>query len=71
MTALSHPILSAVLWPAAGRTAGRQRAVLLALAGSLLLTLSAKIQIPFWPVPMTMQTFVVLVLGAEIGRAHV
>ena len=33
MTALSHPILSAVLWPAAGRTAGWQRAVLLALAG--------------------------------------
>jgi biotin transport system substrate-specific component len=29
--------------------------------------LSAKLQIPFWPVPMTMQTFVVLVLGSAYG----
>jgi biotin transport system substrate-specific component len=31
------------------------------------MTLSAKLQIPFWPVPMTLQTFVVLVLGAAYG----
>jgi biotin transport system substrate-specific component len=37
------------------------------LIGNLLLILSAKIQIPFWPVPMTMQTFVVLMLGAVLG----
>ncbi len=37
------------------------------LAGNLLLILSAKIQIPFWPVPMTMQTFVVLMIGATLG----
>lgn len=37
------------------------------LIGNLLLILSAKIQIPFWPVPMTMQTFVVLMLGAILG----
>ena len=49
------------------RGAAWQRAAALAFAGSLLLTLSAKIQIPFWPVPMTMQTFVVLVLGAAYG----
>ena len=75
MTALSHPTLSAVWWPAAatggevGNTRGAawQRLAVLALAGSLLLTLSAKVQIPFWPVPMTMQTFVVLVLGAAYG----
>ena len=30
--------------------------------GSILLTLSAKIKIPFYPVPMTMQTFMVLFL---------
>jgi biotin transport system substrate-specific component len=41
--------------------------VLLAIAGSLLLWASAKVQVPFWPVPMTMQTFVVLGLGAAFG----
>ena len=40
---------------------------LLILIGSLLLTLSAKIKIPFYPVPMTMQTFVVLFLGIALG----
>jgi biotin transport system substrate-specific component len=37
------------------------------LIGNLLLILSAKIQIPFWPVPMTMQTLVVLMIGATLG----
>jgi biotin transport system substrate-specific component len=37
------------------------------IIGNLLLILSAKIQIPFWPVPMTMQTFVVLMVGAMLG----
>ena len=54
------------LWPAAGAQAAL-RAVVLALTGSLLLALSAKVQVPFWPVPMTMQTFVVLMLGAAYG----
>ena len=40
---------------------------LLALAGTIILAVSAKVQIPFWPVPMTMQTFVVLVLGIVYG----
>ncbi len=35
--------------------------------GSLLLTISAKIKIPFYPVPMTMQTFVVLLMGVAFG----
>ena len=34
---------------------------------SILLTISAKIKIPFYPVPMTMQTFVVLFLGISFG----
>jgi len=37
------------------------------VVGVALLTLSAKLQIPFWPVPMTMQTYVVLVLGMAYG----
>ena len=36
------------------------KVILIAICGSLLLTISAKIKIPFYPVPMTMQTFVVL-----------
>lgn len=59
------PTLSGALWPAGGL--GLARGVLLAIAGSALLALSAKVQVPFWPVPMTMQTFVVLVLGATYG----
>tara|TARA_Y100001970_G_scaffold94771_1_gene119425 strand:- start:2231 stop:2782 length:552 start_codon:yes stop_codon:yes gene_type:complete len=35
--------------------------------GTIILTLSAKIKIPFYPVPMTMQTFVVLFLGVSLG----
>ncbi len=41
--------------------------VVLVLAGTALLTLSAKIQVPFYPVPMTMQTFAVLVIGMAFG----
>lgn len=62
--------LAGVLWPAAetGVTARRLvRGVTLALAGSALLTVSAKIQVPFYPVPMTMQTLVVLMLGMAYG----
>ena len=40
---------------------------LIALLGSILLTISAKVKIPFYPVPMTMQTFVVLMLGMSLG----
>lgn len=64
MTTLAHPTLAQAVWPAESRAL---RNVVLALAGSVLLTLSAKLQIPFWPVPMTLQTFVVLVLGAAYG----
>ena len=41
--------------------------ILIAITGTLLLTISAKIKIPFYPVPMTMQTFVVLFLGIVLG----
>jgi len=41
--------------------------VLISVLGTLLLTVSAKIKIPFYPVPMTMQTFVVLLVGITFG----
>ena len=43
------------------------RYVFFALIGSIALALSSKIKIPFYPVPMTMQTFVVLVIGIGYG----
>ena len=65
-SSLASPNLAQALWPA---TVGNRalRALLLAIAGSALLTLSAKIQVPFWPVPMTMQTFAVLVIAMAYG----
>tara|TARA_B110000967_G_scaffold197567_1_gene229464 strand:+ start:295 stop:846 length:552 start_codon:yes stop_codon:yes gene_type:complete len=39
----------------------------LILLGTVALTISAKLKIPFYPVPMTMQTFVVLFLGISFG----
>ena len=43
------------------------RSILIIFLGSIALTISAKIKIPFYPVPMTMQTFVVLLLGISFG----
>ncbi len=37
--------------------------IALILFGSILLAISAKVQVPFWPVPMTMQTFVIFLIG--------
>ena len=39
----------------------------LIFVGTIALTFSAKLRIPFYPVPMTMQTFVVLFLGVSLG----
>ncbi len=52
------------VWPEGDKAI---RLMSLALAGSLALWASAKLQVPFYPVPMTMQTFVVLVLGMAYG----
>ena len=41
--------------------------ILLVIFGTLLLTISAKIKVPFYPVPMTMQTFVVVLIGITLG----
>ena len=41
--------------------------ILVIFLGSVLLAISSKIKIPFYPVPMTMQTFVVLFLGMSFG----
>ena len=43
------------------------KGVFVALLGTILLAISSKIKIPFYPVPMTMQTLVVLLLGIILG----
>ena len=52
-------------------TQGWTRNILIAFIGSLALYLSAKVQIPFYPVPMTMQTYVILVLCTALGRVGI
>jgi biotin transport system substrate-specific component len=61
--------LAGAVWPVAGGSGlrGAARGLVLMLLGSVALWLSAKIQVPLWPVPMTMQTFVVLTLGIAYG----
>ena len=43
------------------------KSVFIALIGTILLAISSKIKIPFYPVPMTMQTLVVLIIGIGFG----
>jgi biotin transport system substrate-specific component len=43
------------------------KSLLVIFISSIILAISAKIKIPFYPVPMTMQTFVVLFLGISFG----
>ena len=43
------------------------KSILVIFLGSVVLAISAKIKIPFYPVPMTMQTFVVLFIGIGFG----
>jgi len=64
--ALSGQTLIGALWPE-GSLVKPLRLAILALAGTALLTLSAKVQVPFWPVPLTMQTFAVLAIGMAYG----
>ena len=66
VSTVAQPTLISAIWPA-GRVQGRWRPILLAVLGSLLVAASAKVQVPFWPVPQTMQTFAVLVIGMAYG----
>jgi biotin transport system substrate-specific component len=64
-TVPARSTLIASLWPA--DRAGAVRSAILVLLATGLLTVSAKVQVPFWPVPMTMQSMVVLMIGAAMG----
>jgi biotin transport system substrate-specific component len=56
------PLVQSV-WPEGGLL----RDALVVLAGSALLAATAWVRVPMWPVPMTMQTFAVLLIGASCG----
>ena len=43
------------------------KSLFIVLIGTIILALSSKIKIPFYPVPMTMQTLVVLIIGIGFG----
>jgi biotin transport system substrate-specific component len=61
----SNTVLGALAPSSAGtRLAGTLLAV---VGGTLLLTLSAKVNVPVWPVPVTLQTFAVAALAAGFG----
>jgi biotin transport system substrate-specific component len=63
----SHPgTLALSLWPR-GQREGLLRPAVLVAVGVALLVLSAKLKVPFYPVPMTMQTLAVLLLGLAYG----
>src|SRR3954469_12608966 len=64
----SHFPLAALLWPhRADGSSGLLRSVILVALGTVLLTLSAKVNLPLPYVPMTLQTLVVLMIGAAYG----
>jgi biotin transport system substrate-specific component len=62
----ARPLAAEILGSRAG-VSGIVQSVLLALIGAAALYVSAKVKVPFWPVEMTLQTMVVLLIGATYG----
>ncbi|MDF1750380.1 MAG: biotin transporter BioY [Alphaproteobacteria bacterium] len=62
----TQPTLAQTVWQADG-AARWMRNVILVLAGTAIMAISAKINVPMLPVPMTMQTFAVLAIGMAYG----
>lgn len=54
-------------WPEGQAGANALRAIALIIFGSLLMTVGAKVQVPFYPVPTTMQTFSLMLIIATFG----
>lgn len=64
----ANPALASLALERLGLSRDRAaHAPLLAIAGSLLIAACAHIAVPMWPVPATMQTFAVLLVGATLG----
>lgn len=65
-TVTAHPTLIDAAWKSESGSKWMRYAVF-AVLGTVALTISAKIKIPFFPVEMTMQTFVVLAMSMAFG----
>ncbi|HUF86979.1 MAG TPA: biotin transporter BioY [Thermohalobaculum sp.] len=63
---LPNKVLAEVILPREGQALLLKRLALVAI-GIAALTIAAKLKVPFWPVPVTMQTFAVLTIGAAYG----
>lgn len=63
---LPNKVLAEAVYPSEGRALMLKRVALVVL-GVAALAIAAKIRVPFWPVPITMQTFAVLTIGAAYG----
>ncbi len=61
------PTPSSDRWQSSARIAPVARQAAVAVAGAALMTLAAKTQIPFWPVPMTLQTLAVMGFAVALG----
>ena len=68
-TQLQPMTLAGAIWPVSTSpsTMRMVRAVILAILGSFFVAVCAQIQVPLWPVPVTGQTFAVLVVGMAFG----
>jgi len=62
----SENLLINAIWPFK-KTSIFIKNIILVFLGTFIITISAKIQVPFWPVPMTMQTFAVLIISMAYG----
>jgi len=62
----ANAVLAEAVWPSE-RSNPWVRGVALAFAGSIFIAICARIQVPMVPVPMTMQTFAVLLIGLAFG----
>lgn len=66
-TTAAHPPLVELAWSVDDRPRRIARNLVLVLAGSALLTLAAKLRVPFVPVPLTLQDFAVLLIAMSFG----
>ena len=55
------------VWPAEGCIAISTRTALTVIVGAALMTLAAKVQVPFWPVPMTLHTLAIMTFAVAFG----
>lgn len=62
-----HRVLGDLVLPSRTRALALATDAVLILAGTALVAGAAQVAIPFWPVPLTAQTFAVLLVGTALG----